>query len=75
MTARADVVIVGAGPAGAAAAILLAERGAGVILLDRAHFPRPKICGEYLSPEAARVLDRLPTGPPTLSPTAVSSTR
>jgi menaquinone-9 beta-reductase len=59
VTTRADVVIVGAGPAGAAAAILLAERGAGVILLDRAEFPRPKICGEYLSPEAARVLDRL----------------
>ena len=59
MIARADVVIVGAGPAGAAAAILLAERGTPVILLDRAEFPRPKICGEYLSPEAARVLDRL----------------
>jgi menaquinone-9 beta-reductase len=56
---RADVVVVGAGPAGAAAAILLAERGASVILLDRAEFSRPKICGEYLSPEAARVLDRL----------------
>jgi menaquinone-9 beta-reductase len=56
---RADVVVVGAGPAGAAAAILLAERGHAVTLLDKAAFPRPKICGEYLSPEAARVLDRL----------------
>jgi flavin-dependent dehydrogenase len=55
----ADVVVVGAGPAGAACAILLAERGLDVAVLDRARFPRPKICGEYLSPEAARVLDRL----------------
>ncbi|HET7875563.1 MAG TPA: NAD(P)/FAD-dependent oxidoreductase [Methylomirabilota bacterium] len=56
---RADAVVVGAGPAGAAAAILLAERGWEVVLLDKARFPRPKICGEYLSPEASRVLDRL----------------
>jgi menaquinone-9 beta-reductase len=56
---RADVVVVGAGPAVPATAILLAERGHAVILLDKAAFPRPKICGEYLSPEAARVLDRL----------------
>ena len=54
-----DVVVVGAGPAGSAAAILLAERGWSVTLHDKAAFPRPKICGEYLSPEAARVMDRL----------------
>jgi flavin-dependent dehydrogenase len=56
---RADVVVVGAGPGGAASAIFLAERGLAVLLLDKARFPRPKICGEYLSPEAARILDRL----------------
>jgi flavin-dependent dehydrogenase len=59
MIARADVVIVGAGPAGAATAILLAEHGLGVTVLDRGPRTRPKICGEYLSPEAGRVLDRL----------------
>jgi len=56
---RADVVIVGAGPAGTATAILLAEQGHEVLLLDRARFPREKICGEYLSPEGSRILDRL----------------
>jgi geranylgeranyl reductase family protein len=56
---RVDVVVVGAGPAGAATAILLAEHGLDVIVLDRGSLPRPKICGEYLSPEAGRVLDRL----------------
>ena len=57
--APADVVIVGAGPAGSAAALFLAERGHAVVVLDRAQFPRPKLCGEYLSPETARILDRL----------------
>jgi flavin-dependent dehydrogenase len=57
--ARFDVVVVGAGPAGAATAILLAERGLEVLVLDRARFPRGKLCGEYLSPEAARILDGL----------------
>ena len=55
----ADVVVVGAGPAGAATAILFAEQGLDTVVVDRARFPRAKICGEYLSPEAARVLDRL----------------
>ncbi len=54
-----DVAVVGAGPAGSATTILLAERGWSVCLLDKAEFPRRKMCGEYLSPEAGRVLDRL----------------
>ena len=58
MTTR-DVIVVGGGPGGSAAAILLAERGLDVLVLDKARFPRPKICGEYLSPEGARILDRL----------------
>ncbi len=59
MTRAADVVVVGAGPAGAATAILLAEHGLAVTVLERGRRARPKICGEYLSPEAGRVLDRL----------------
>jgi flavin-dependent dehydrogenase len=56
---KPDVLVVGAGPAGAATAIFLAERGLEVLVLDRSRLPRPKICGEYLSPEALRLLDRL----------------
>jgi menaquinone-9 beta-reductase len=55
----ADVVVVGAGPAGAATAILLAEHGLAVTVLERGPRARPKVCGEYLSPEGGRVLDRL----------------
>jgi flavin-dependent dehydrogenase len=54
-----DVLIVGAGPAGAACATLLARAGLEVLALDRDHFPREKPCSEYMSPEATRVLDRL----------------
>ncbi|MGH7529034.1 MAG: NAD(P)/FAD-dependent oxidoreductase, partial [Gemmatimonadales bacterium] len=59
---RWDVVVVGAGPAGAATALLLARSGARVLLLDRARFPRDKPCSEYLSPGATRVLERLGGG-------------
>ena len=53
-----DVIVVGAGPAGAATAILFAEQGLETMIVDRGRLPRPKICGEYLSPEAGRLLDR-----------------
>ena len=55
----ADVIVVGAGPAGSACATHLARGGIRVLLLDRASFPREKICSEFMSPEAARLLDRL----------------
>jgi flavin-dependent dehydrogenase len=53
------VLVIGAGPAGAASAALLAQAGHDVLVADRAEFPRDKACSEYLSPEAVRVLDRL----------------
>ncbi|MCX7669880.1 MAG: geranylgeranyl reductase family protein, partial [Anaerolineae bacterium] len=55
----AEVVIVGAGPAGSTLAALLAARGHDVLLLDRALFPRDKTCGDGLTPRAVGVLERL----------------
>lgn len=54
-----DVVVVGAGPAGAAAAIELSGRGASVLLLDRSSFPRWKVCGACLSPGALSLLEAM----------------
>jgi flavin-dependent dehydrogenase len=54
-----DVLIIGAGPAGSVAAIVLARAGARVCLIDRASFPRPKLCGDTLNPGALAVLQRL----------------
>src|SRR5438067_5923013 len=55
-SSRAQIVIVGGGPAGSSLAFALAGRGVPVTVLDRARFPRPKPCAEYLSPQASRVL-------------------
>lgn len=52
----AEVLVVGGGPAGSSLAFALARSGVDVQVLDRARFPRPKPCAEYLSPEASRVL-------------------
>ena len=54
-----DVIIAGAGPAGCVAAIVLARAGVRVLVLDRARFPRPKLCGDSLNPGAVGLLDRL----------------
>jgi menaquinone-9 beta-reductase len=51
-----DVIVVGGGPSGASTAFALARAGARVLVLDRARFPRPKPCAEYLSPQASRLL-------------------
>ncbi|WFE23838.1 geranylgeranyl reductase family protein [Solwaraspora sp. WMMD937] len=51
-----DVAVVGAGPAGAAAAIAARRAGARVLLLDRADFPRDKPCGDGIAPHALDVL-------------------
>ncbi|MBF6589828.1 MAG: FAD-dependent monooxygenase [Ktedonobacterales bacterium] len=54
-----DIAIVGAGPAGAAAAISLARAGWRVVVVDKAVFPRDKPCAEYLSPAAEPLLREL----------------
>jgi flavin-dependent dehydrogenase len=54
-----DVLIVGAGPAGAVAAIVLARAGARVRLIDRAAFPRDKLCGDTINPGTLGLLRRL----------------
>lgn len=56
---RWDVGVVGAGPAGATTALLLARAGLSVLLVDRARFPRDKPCSEYLSPATTGILERL----------------
>ncbi|WP_159622869.1 geranylgeranyl reductase family protein [Ruania rhizosphaerae] len=55
----ADVIVVGAGPAGAASAHYLAAAGLEVLLLEKATFPRDKICGDGLTPRAVAELVRM----------------
>ncbi len=59
MRAECEVLVVGGGPAGTSTAVALAREGVDVMLVDRARFPRPKPCAEYLSPEASRILDAM----------------
>ena len=54
-----DAIVVGAGPAGSAAAAVLAQHGRRVLVLEKDRFPRPKVCGEFLSHEARPALARL----------------
>src|SRR5213593_2167354 len=54
-----DVLIVGAGPAGSVAATVLARAGARVRLVDRATFPRHKLCGDTVNPGTLALLRRL----------------
>ena len=59
MTSDFDVIIVGAGPAGSIAARQLATAGARVRIVDRATFPRDKLCGDTLNPGCLAMLSRL----------------
>jgi menaquinone-9 beta-reductase len=52
----ADVIVVGAGPSGATTAYYLAQAGLDVLLLEKARFPREKVCGDGLTPRAVKTL-------------------
>jgi geranylgeranyl reductase family protein len=62
MDSHADVVVVGAGPAGSAAAAWAARAGCDVLVIDAANFPRDKACGDGLTPRAVAELERLGLG-------------
>lgn len=53
---RCDVLVVGGGPSGSAAAYWLANRGADVLCVEKKHFPREKTCGDGLTPRSVRQL-------------------
>ncbi|MEO6204863.1 MAG: geranylgeranyl reductase family protein [Mycobacteriales bacterium] len=55
-TQDADVIVVGAGPAGSAAAYALAQAGLDVLVLEKTEFPREKVCGDGLTPRAVKSL-------------------
>lgn len=59
LPAHCDVLVIGAGPAGSAAAITLAWAGLDVVLVDQHVFPRDKICGDGLIPDAHQALAKL----------------
>ena len=54
-----DVIVVGAGPAGSAAAAILGEKGHSVLLIDKENFPRDKTCGDGITYKALPALKRL----------------
>jgi flavin-dependent dehydrogenase len=56
---ESDVIVVGAGPGGSAAAYHMARHGLRVLLLEKTTFPREKVCGDGLTPRATRQLIRM----------------
>lgn len=59
-----DAAVIGGGPAGCSAAIRLAERGMKVVLFEAKTYPHDKMCGEFLSPECAGLLETLGVSQP-----------
>ena len=70
-----DVLIIGGGPAGSAAAIRLAASGARVLVLEEKRMPRAKLCGEFVTPECFPTLKRLGVMERTLAAGAHKLTR
>lgn len=69
---QAEVCIIGGGPGGCAAALQLAKHAISAIVLEKAHFPRDKVCGDALSGKVMRTLERLD---PALAATVKSDAR
>ncbi len=61
-----DLVVIGGGPAGCAAAIAAARRGARVAILERGRYPRHKVCGEFVSTESLGLLEEIAGHAPAL---------
>jgi len=59
VSGRFDLIIIGGGPAGSAAAITATKAGARVLLLEKGRFPRQKVCGEFVSAESLDLLQNL----------------
>jgi choline dehydrogenase-like flavoprotein len=68
VSGRFDAIVVGAGPAGSVAALVLARGGARVALVDRSSFPRDKACGDVVGPRGVRLLERLGVNVPEPKP-------
>src|SRR3954447_5130875 len=56
---RYDAIVIGAGPSGSTAALLLARAGWSVALVEKSSFPRPKVCGEFISATSMPLLHEL----------------
>ena len=68
-----DAVVVGAGPGGSIAALVLARAGARVALVDRSSFPRDKACGDLIGPRGVQALQELGVRIPDLGREATCS--
>jgi geranylgeranyl reductase family protein len=62
MSAQHDVLVIGAGPAGAAAGYWLARHGLDVVVIDKKTFPREKTCGDGLTPRAVKQINDMGLG-------------